>query len=91
MLPWQQIEDWIEKMKKSNQLIMGIGHRIKSLANPDQRVGAPHHQHLRNFESILSKEGPSLQSTCQVEIIKGFAKKHFNNTPVLDYALAVEA
>ena len=28
-------------MKKSNQLIMGIGHRIKSLANPDQRVGAP--------------------------------------------------
>ena len=31
-------KDWIEKMKKSNQLIMGIGHRIKSLANPDQRV-----------------------------------------------------
>ena len=31
-------EDWIEKMKKSNQLIMGIGHRIKSLANPDQRA-----------------------------------------------------
>jgi len=55
-------KDWIEKMKKSNQLIMGIGHRIKSLANPDQRV----------------------------EIIKGFAKKNFNSTPVLDYALAVE-
>merc|ERR1719215_2545948 len=31
-------KDWIEKMKKNNQLIMGIGHRIKSLANPDQRV-----------------------------------------------------
>merc|ERR1712151_1489468 len=31
-------KDWIEKMKKTNQLIMGIGHRIKSLANPDQRV-----------------------------------------------------
>merc|ERR1719410_2970654 len=31
-------KDWIERMKKSNQLIMGIGHRIKSLANPDQRV-----------------------------------------------------
>ncbi|CAE7674174.1 Acly [Symbiodinium pilosum] len=55
-------KDWIEKMKKSNQLIMGIGHRIKSLANPDQRV----------------------------EIIKGFAKKNFKATPVLDYALAVE-
>ena len=55
-------KDWIEKMKKSNQLIMGIGHRIKSLANPDQRV----------------------------EIIKGFAKKNFKTTPVLDYALEVE-
>lgn len=29
---------FVEKMKKTNQLIMGIGHRIKSLANPDQRV-----------------------------------------------------
>ncbi|CAJ1374864.1 unnamed protein product [Effrenium voratum] len=55
-------KEWIDKMKKSNQLIMGIGHRIKSLANPDQRV----------------------------EIIKGFAKKNFKSTPVLDYALAVE-
>jgi len=53
---------WINQMKKSNQLIMGIGHRIKSLANPDQRV----------------------------EIIKGYAKKHFKTTPVLDFALAVE-
>mmetsp|Transcript_9699 Transcript_9699/g.29138 ORF Transcript_9699/g.29138 Transcript_9699/m.29138 type:complete len:1084 (-) Transcript_9699:354-3605(-) len=55
-------KDFIEKMKKTNQLIMGIGHRIKSLANPDQRV----------------------------EIIKGYAKKHFKATPILDFALAVE-
>merc|ERR1712032_245953 len=54
--------DWIEKKKKANQLVMGIGHRIKSLANPDQRV----------------------------EIIKGYAKKHFKTTPILDFALAVE-
>merc|ERR1711953_260794 len=31
-------KDFIDHMKKTNQLIMGIGHRIKSLANPDQRV-----------------------------------------------------
>jgi ATP citrate (pro-S)-lyase len=55
-------KDFIESMKKKNQLVMGIGHRIKSLANPDQRV----------------------------EIVKSFAKKHFGNTAVLDYALAVE-
>jgi ATP citrate (pro-S)-lyase len=31
-------KDFIDSMKKKNQLVMGIGHRIKSLANPDQRV-----------------------------------------------------
>merc|ERR1719282_2034748 len=31
-------KEFIDKMKKENKLIMGIGHRIKSLANPDQRV-----------------------------------------------------
>merc|ERR1712048_73840 len=55
-------KDFVENMKKSNQLIMGIGHRIKSLANPDQRV----------------------------EIIKEYAKKHFPQTTILDFALAVE-
>mmetsp|Transcript_70293 Transcript_70293/g.147163 ORF Transcript_70293/g.147163 Transcript_70293/m.147163 type:complete len:663 (-) Transcript_70293:138-2126(-) len=55
-------KDFIDKMKKTNQLIMGIGHRIKSLANPDQRV----------------------------VIIKEYAKQHFKNTPVLDFALEVE-
>jgi len=55
-------KEFIDKMKKTNQLIMGIGHRIKSLANPDMRV----------------------------EIIKNFAKKEFKETPILDFALAVE-
>eukprot|EP00416_Gambierdiscus_australes_P022510 CAMPEP_0171078740 /NCGR_PEP_ID=MMETSP0766_2-20121228/14819_1 /TAXON_ID=439317 /ORGANISM="Gambierdiscus australes, Strain CAWD 149" /LENGTH=660 /DNA_ID=CAMNT_0011535887 /DNA_START=35 /DNA_END=2017 /DNA_ORIENTATION=+ len=55
-------KDFIDNMKKTNQLIMGIGHRIKSLQNPDMRV----------------------------EIIKGFAKKEFKDTSVLDFALAVE-
>jgi len=31
-------EDFVDNMKKTNKLIMGIGHRIKSLANPDMRV-----------------------------------------------------
>jgi len=55
-------KDFIENMKKTNQLIMGIGHRIKSLANPDQRV----------------------------EIIKGYAKKHFKDNSILNFALEVE-
>jgi len=55
-------KDFIDHMKKTNQLIMGIGHRIKSLSNPDQRV----------------------------EIVKDYAKKHFKNTSILDFALGVE-
>ncbi|RLN75156.1 hypothetical protein BBJ28_00011184, partial [Nothophytophthora sp. Chile5] len=30
--------DFVVNMRKSNELIMGIGHRIKSLSNPDKRV-----------------------------------------------------
>lgn len=50
-------------MRKQNRLIMGIGHKIKSKTNPDQRV----------------------------TIIKEFAKSTFPATPLLDYALMVEA
>jgi ATP citrate (pro-S)-lyase len=31
-------EDFVKDMRKKNKLIMGIGHRIKSLSNPDKRV-----------------------------------------------------
>mmetsp|Transcript_58068 Transcript_58068/g.136079 ORF Transcript_58068/g.136079 Transcript_58068/m.136079 type:complete len:1085 (-) Transcript_58068:79-3333(-) len=31
-------KDFVDQCKKQNKLIMGVGHRIKSLANPDQRV-----------------------------------------------------
>jgi len=44
-------KDFIEKMKKTNQLIMGIGHRIKSLANPDQRVVLIRDYAKANFNS----------------------------------------
>lgn len=31
-------EDFVKDMRKKNKLIMGIGHKIKSLTNPDMRV-----------------------------------------------------
>lgn len=31
-------KDFVEKMRKEGKLIMGIGHRVKSLENPDSRV-----------------------------------------------------
>lgn len=30
--------DFVSEMRRKNQLIMGIGHRVKSLTNPDKRV-----------------------------------------------------
>lgn len=54
--------EYVKRMRQQNKLIMGIGHRIKSLSNPDMRV----------------------------TIIKDYALKHFKNTKVLDFAMAVE-
>jgi len=55
-------QDFIEKMKKTNQLIMGIGHRIKSLANPDQRVELIKQYAKKNFKST-----PILDFALEVE------------------------
>ncbi len=55
--------DFVKEMKAKGTNIQGIGHRIKSVQNPDIRV----------------------------TLIKEFAKKHFPSTPILDYALDVEA
>jgi len=44
-------KDFIEKMKRSNQLIMGIGHRIKSLDNPDMRVEIIKEFALKHFSN----------------------------------------
>ncbi|KAH9255245.1 hypothetical protein BASA81_006685 [Batrachochytrium salamandrivorans] len=31
-------KDWIQELKNRNELIMGIGHKVKSVSNPDKRV-----------------------------------------------------
>merc|ERR1712106_274836 len=54
--------DFVNKAKKEGWLIMGIGHRVKSINNPDKRV----------------------------TLISEYAKEHFPNTPMLDFAREVE-
>eukprot|EP00931_Biecheleriopsis_adriatica_P071923 TRINITY_DN458_c0_g1_i10.p1 TRINITY_DN458_c0_g1~~TRINITY_DN458_c0_g1_i10.p1 ORF type:complete len:1110 (+),score=297.79 TRINITY_DN458_c0_g1_i10:64-3330(+) len=75
-------KDWIEKMKKSNQLIMGIGHRIKSLANPDQRV-----EIIKNFAKKNFKSTPVLDYALQVEQIT--TRKRANLILNVDGCIAV--
>jgi ATP citrate (pro-S)-lyase len=40
---------FVKDMRKANKLIMGIGHRIKSLTNPDMRVEIIKNYALENF------------------------------------------
>jgi len=75
-------KDWIEKMKKSNQLIMGIGHRIKSLANPDQRV-----EIIKNYAKKNFKSTPVLDYALAVEQIT--TRKRANLILNVDGCIAV--
>mmetsp|Transcript_1588 Transcript_1588/g.1724 ORF Transcript_1588/g.1724 Transcript_1588/m.1724 type:complete len:1084 (+) Transcript_1588:143-3394(+) len=59
----QDAATFVTSMRKKNKLIMGIGHKIRTLQNPDMRVN----------------------------LVMEYAKKHFPRTPVLDFALSVEA
>lgn len=55
-------EQFVNEMKSKGTNIPGIGHRIKSVKNPDKRV----------------------------ELLIGYARKHFMRTDLLDYALQVQ-
>ncbi len=55
-------EDFVKAMRKKNQLIMGIGHRVKSRSNPDMRVALLKDYVFKNF-----KEHTVLDYALQVE------------------------
>jgi ATP citrate (pro-S)-lyase len=64
--------DFVNKMKKEGKLIMGIGHRVKSINNPDKRVtlisdfatqnfpSTPMLDYARQVEQITTKKKPNL-------------------------------
>merc|ERR1719387_1607701 len=54
-------KEFIESMKKNNKLIMGVGHRIKSLTNPDQRV-----EIIKKFVKSSFPSSPLLDYALQV-------------------------
>lgn len=55
-------QEFIDKMRDGGKLVMGIGHRIKSLENPDKRVEILKHFVLENFPAC-----PVLKFAMQVE------------------------
>lgn len=56
--------DFVNKMRKEGQLIMGIGHRVKSLNNPDMRVVL-----LKTFAKEHFQATPLLDFALEVEKI----------------------
>lgn len=56
--------EFVNQMRKSGQLIMGIGHRVKSINNPDMRVKI-----LRDFVKQHFPATPVLDYALQVELI----------------------
>lgn len=72
---------FIERMKKTNQL-MGIGHRIKSLANPDQRVAL-----VRDCATANFKATPILDFAFAVEQLT--TRKRANPILNIDGCMAV--
>jgi len=75
-------KDFIEGMKKKNQLVMGIGHRIKSLANPDQRV-----EIIKNYAKQNFPHTPVLDYALEVEQIT--TRKRANLILNVDGCIAV--
>jgi len=57
-------EEFVKNMKKENRLIMGIGHRIKSLKNPDKRVEIVKNYALEHFENTKVLEVSNAHGHC---------------------------
>mmetsp|Transcript_17129 Transcript_17129/g.50644 ORF Transcript_17129/g.50644 Transcript_17129/m.50644 type:complete len:1108 (-) Transcript_17129:42-3365(-) len=55
---------FVSECKKNNKLIMGIGHRIKSLENPDQRVVL-----IKEYAKAHFPKTPTLDFALEVEAI----------------------
>jgi ATP citrate (pro-S)-lyase len=75
-------EDFVQAMRKKQELIMGIGHKIKSLENPDVRVTL-----IKEFAFKHFKEHPLLDYACAVEQLT--SKKKSNLILNVDGAIAV--
>jgi len=74
--------DFVASMRSQNKLIMGIGHRIKSLANPDKRVVI-----IKEYAQKHFKDNTILNFALEVEQIT--TKKRSNLILNVDGCIAV--
>ncbi len=89
--------EFVNKMKKDGKLIMGIGHRIKSVSAKTQKSKVFKNIVISHcFSQIVllallnDKHFQINNPDMRVQILKDFVKQHFPATQLLDYALEVE-
>merc|ERR1719491_637657 len=75
-------DQFTKDMRKANKLIMGIGHRIKSLSNPDKRV-----EIIKNYALQHFKDNSVLKFALAVEQVT--TKKRSNLILNVDGCIAV--
>jgi len=80
--------EFVNKMRKDGKLIMGVGHRVKSVIYFKREFIFLQIivDHLQIFLFAFKLNNPDMR----VILLKQFAKEHFPVTPLLDYALEVE-
>lgn len=73
-------------MRKKGELIMGIGHRVKSINNPDMRVI------IIKVNSDSESRNVCINQNVNLSYLnhQDFLRENFPATPLLDYALEVE-
>jgi len=74
--------EFVAEMRKNNKLIMGIGHRVKSLENPDARVKI-----IKEFVKDKFPRSPLFDYALQVEAVT--TRKRSNLILNVDGAIAV--
>ena len=85
--------EFVNSMRKKGELIMGIGHRVKSINNPDMRViiikvNSDSESNIFDNQPLL-RANLLVQWTCHLNH-QEFLRENFPATPLLDYALEVE-
>lgn len=86
MLPME----FVNKMKKEGNLIMGIGHRVKSVSTVPVSLFGCHVSFICFSVCVCVRALQINNPDMRVQILKDFVKKTFPSTQLLDYAMDVE-
>ena len=83
-------DDFVKNMRNANSLIMGIGHRIESLQNPDKRVEIVKNYTLEHFKDNTVLKVRLEESVVFVDVLRLDSFNHFIDAIVCPCCGAVD-